>query len=57
MAKQDEDRIEVTDENFGELLVQGFREVRAIQRGESEPAHRVRRVVTAQEADVTPPRQ
>lgn len=56
MPKQDEDRIEVTDENFGELLIQGLREVRAIQRGESEPAHRVRRVVTAQEAEVEPPR-
>jgi hypothetical protein len=46
MVKENEGDIEVTDENFGELLIQGLREVRPIQRGESEPAHRVRRVVT-----------
>ena len=56
MAEKSDERIEVTDENFGELLIKGLREVRAIQRGESEPAYRVRRVVTAQDADVDPPR-
>jgi putative transcriptional regulator len=56
MQRQGEDRIEVTDDNFGELLIQGLREVRAIQGGESEPAHRVRRVVTVQDAEVKPPR-
>ena len=56
MAKQSEGRIEVTDENFGDLLIQSLEEVRSIQRGESEPARRVRRVITAQDADVEPPR-
>jgi hypothetical protein len=43
MAKQDEDLIEVTEENFGDLLIQGLEDVRSIQLGETEPASRVRR--------------
>jgi len=56
MAEQNEDRIGVTDENFGDLLIRGLEEVRAIRRGETEPARRVRRIVTAQDAAVEPPR-
>ena len=52
----DEDAIEVTDENFGDLLIEGLREVLAIERGEIEPARRVRRVATVREAVVEPPK-
>ncbi|HEV2147627.1 MAG TPA: helix-turn-helix domain-containing protein [Longimicrobiaceae bacterium] len=55
MAGENEDRIEVTEENFGDLLIQGLREVHQVVRGEAEPARRVRRTVTAREADVRPP--
>jgi hypothetical protein len=33
--------IEVTDENFGELLIAGLREALAVERGELQPARRV----------------
>jgi putative transcriptional regulator len=56
MEEQNGDRVEVTNENFGELLIRGLEEARAIRRGESEPARRVRRTVTVQDADVEPPR-
>jgi putative transcriptional regulator len=56
MAEQNEDRIEVTDENFGDLLIRGLEEARSIRHGESEPARRVRRIVTTQDAAVEPPR-
>jgi DNA-binding transcriptional regulator YiaG len=56
MAEQSEDRVEVTNENFGELLIRGLEEARSIRHGESEPAHRVRRTMTALDADVEPPR-
>ncbi len=46
MVHQNEDRVEVTEENFGDLLIQGLEEVRAIARGESEPARRVSRLRT-----------
>jgi hypothetical protein len=39
----------VTEENFGELLIQGLQEALAIRRGEQEPARRTARPV--------PPRQ
>ncbi len=56
MAHWNEDRVEVTEENFGDLLIQGLEEVRAIARGEVEPARRVRRLRSAPEAVVKPPR-
>lgn len=57
MARENEDRIEVTEENFGDLLIQGLQEAHAVVRGEAEPARRVRRAITAREAVVTPPRK
>lgn len=57
MSNELNDAIEVTDENFGELLLEGLREVLAIQRGEVQPSRRVRRVATARESFVLPPRE
>jgi putative transcriptional regulator len=54
MAKKRDDSITVTEENFGDLLLEGLREVLAISRGEAEPARRVRRI-TARGATVQPP--
>lgn len=46
----------VTNENFGELLLQGLREAIAIERGEAEPARRVHRHrVTERTSEVVPP--
>jgi putative transcriptional regulator len=56
MSNQNEDAIVVTDENFGELLLEGLNEVLAIERGEAAPARRVRRVATVRDATVDPPR-
>lgn len=55
MKTKGEDAITVTDENFGDLLIESLREVRAIRRGEAEPARRVRRTATARESVVQPP--
>lgn len=57
MARDSEDRVEVTEENFGDLLLQGLREVHDIVRGDLEPARRVRRMKTSRETVVTPPRK
>jgi putative transcriptional regulator len=57
MKRDGEERIEVTDENFGDLLLQGLREVHDIVCGDVEPARRVRRMRTARETVVAPPRQ
>lgn len=51
MPKRKTDRIEVTPDNFGELLVQGAREALAVSRGELAPA-RVRNIT---KRDVTVP--
>lgn len=51
MAVEDTD---VTEENFGELLIQGLTEARAVARGDAEPARRVRRPVTPGSAAVQP---
>lgn len=48
------DDIEVTEENFGELLIQGLTEARAVARGDAEPARRVRRPITPGSAAVQP---
>lgn len=53
MAK--ETRIEVTSENFGELLIQGLEEAVAIQEGGAKPARVNRRKITARKAEVAPP--
>jgi DNA-binding transcriptional regulator YiaG len=50
------DEIEVTDENFGDLLIDALTEARAIAGGDAEPARRVRRPMTARTASVQPPR-
>jgi putative transcriptional regulator len=55
MKRDNEDAIEVTDENFGELLIEGMREALAIHRGEAEPARRVRRPMTERNTIVEPP--
>lgn len=56
MTKRDDDAIEVTNENFGELLLQGLNEVLAIERGEAIAARRIRRVASVRETSVLPPR-
>ncbi|MBD0320740.1 MAG: helix-turn-helix domain-containing protein [Gemmatimonadetes bacterium] len=55
MAKRQDD-IEVTEENFGDLLVASLTEARAVARGEADPARRVRRRLTARGTTVQPPR-
>jgi putative transcriptional regulator len=47
--------IEVTNENFGALLIEAAKEALAIDRGEAEAARRVRRVATVRDARVEPP--
>jgi putative transcriptional regulator len=56
MKDRDNGTIEVTDANFGELLIQGLEEALAIERGEAEAPRRVRRVATVRDAKVQPPR-
>jgi hypothetical protein len=41
MDEREDSPIEVTNENFGELLIAGLREALAVERGELEPARRV----------------
>jgi putative transcriptional regulator len=57
MKKREDGAIEVTSENFGELLIQGLHEALAVERGEAVAARRVRRVATVREASVLPPRE
>ena len=57
MASKKDDAVKVTTENFGDLLIEGLQEALAVRRGEAEPARRVRRLMTAREALVQPPRQ
>src|SRR5687768_4674764 len=45
----------VTNENFGDMLVEAAREMVAVQRGELEPAYVERRVLTARHAELRPP--
>lgn len=49
------DEIEVTEENFGDLLIEALTEARAVARGDAEPARRVRRPMTARTTAVRPP--
>ena len=56
MASNNDDAVRVTDQNFGDLLIEGLHEALAVSRGEREPARRVRRLVSAREAVVQPPR-
>lgn len=57
MASKNDDAVKVTDQNFGDLLIEGLREAVAVRRGKQEPARRVRRPMTAREAVVLPPPQ
>jgi DNA-binding transcriptional regulator YiaG len=50
-----DDRIKVTEENFGELLIQALEEAVAIEAGELQPAQARRRKVTVRQASVAPP--
>lgn len=50
-----DDRIEVTEENFGELLIQGLEEAIAYERGELKGARVHRRTITARHARVPKP--
>ena len=56
MANKHDDAVRVTDQNFGDLLIEGLHEALAVRRGEREPARRTRRLVSAREAVVQPPR-
>lgn len=49
-------RPQVTEENFGSLLLQGLEEARAVARGEAVPVRRTRRALSARAAEVAPPR-
>jgi len=57
MASKNGGALKVTNENFGDLLIEGLQEALAVRRGAAEPARRVRRPMTAREALVQPPRQ
>jgi DNA-binding transcriptional regulator YiaG len=57
MASRSDDPVRVTNENFGELLIEGLQEALAVRRGKAKPARNVRRPMTAREAVVQPPRQ
>jgi putative transcriptional regulator len=57
MASKNDDAVRVTDQNFGDLLIEGLQEAVAVRRGQQEPARRVRRPMTAREAVVVPPPQ
>lgn len=56
MASKNDDAVQVTDQNFGELLIQGLQEALDVRRGSARPARRVRRM-TARDAVVHPPQQ
>lgn len=56
MARNNDDAIEVTDQNFGDLLIEGLKEAVEVRRGNAQPARRVRRL-SARDAVVHPPRQ
>ena len=49
--------VRVTDDNFGDLLVEGMREARDVRRGTRAPARRTTRPRTARDAEVVPPQR
>ena len=53
MAKKNP--INVTSENFGDLLIQGLEEAVAIEEGREKPVRVSRRKITARKADIAPP--
>lgn len=56
MVRNSDDAIEVTEQNFGDLLIEGLQEALEVRRGNVQPARRVRRL-SARDAVVQPPRQ
>jgi putative transcriptional regulator len=50
-----EDRIEVTEDNFGELLIQSLQEAVSMEKGDLRPVRMRRRKVTARQVTATPP--
>ena len=55
MASKNDAAIKVTDQNFGDLLIEGLHEALEVRRGNAQPARRVRRL-SARDAVVQPPR-
>lgn len=55
MAGKNDDAIQVTDQNFGDLLIEGLHEALEVRRGNAQPARRVRRL-SARDTVVQPPR-
>jgi hypothetical protein len=45
MASNSNEASTVTDENFGELLIEGLEEALAVARGKQEPAQRTKRPI------------
>lgn len=45
MASKNQEPVVVTEENFGELLIEGLREAVAVRRGEREPARKQTRAI------------
>jgi hypothetical protein len=45
MASNSDEAVTVTDENFGELLIEGLEEALAVARGDQEPAQRTKKPV------------
>jgi hypothetical protein len=48
-------KIEVTSENFGDVLMQGLEEAIAVARGRTPPARVTRRKLTARQVEVALP--
>jgi hypothetical protein len=45
VANNGDEVVKVTDENFGELLIEGLEEALEVARGEQEPAHKTKRPI------------
>lgn len=55
MTGRNDEAIEVTDQNFGSLLIESLNEALAIERGEVQAPRRHVRMATARDAKVLPP--
>lgn len=49
MENSSDEAVTVTQENFGELLIEGLQEALAVRRGEQEPARRTARPIPPQQ--------
>ncbi|MBA4159381.1 MAG: hypothetical protein H0X65_18195 [Gemmatimonadetes bacterium] len=56
VVEENEYRIDITEEIFRKRLIQGLEEARAIARGSSQLARRVRRAITSRPPELVPPR-